>query len=150
MTDVLKLGKRIFTIGVVVTTIMWSLGVATLATSVANAATCPTLNAGDMIKFGKPVIYAVNNAGKVLYFPSGDEFKSWNTNDSYGGYITVTQACFDSLSVPSAYPGGVSFRPGSYVVKRPSSDLLYVVEPGNTLAQISTTDAKAYMVPTTK
>jgi len=144
MTDVLKLGKRIFTIGVVVTTIMWSLGVVSLASTVANAASCPTLSAGNMIKVtGKAAIYAVNNASKVLYFPSGDEFKSWNVNNTYGGYISVTQECFDSLSVPSTYPGGVNYRPGSYVVKRPSSDQLYVVEPGNTLAKISVTDAKA-------
>ena len=128
---------------------LWSLGVAALLPAVANAAACPTLSAGDMIKVsGHAAIYSVNAAGKVLYFPSGDEFKSWSglsatAPNQYAGYITVTQDCFDSLSVPSTYPGAVNFRPGSYVVKRPSSDQLYVVLPGNSLAKISMTDAKA-------
>ncbi len=97
---------------------------------------CPTLSAGDMVKvIGKPAIYALNNALQVLYFPSGDEFKSWRP--TYGGYISISQSCFDTLSVPSAYPGAVNYRPGSYIVKRPSLDQLYVVEPDNTLATIS-------------
>jgi hypothetical protein len=143
MTDVLKSVKKIFTVTVVGATMIWALGLATLAPA-ANASVCPTLNVGDMIKVsGKAVIYSVDKNLKVLYFPSGDEFKSWNTGETYGGYVTVTQGCFDSLAVPSAYPGAVNYRPGSWVVKRPSSDQLYVVEPGNKLARISSTDAAA-------
>jgi len=149
MSDVLKFGKKVFTASVVGSTMLWSLGVSALLPAVANAAVCPTLNAGDMVKVsGRAAIYSVNASGKILYFPSGDEFKSWSglsatAPNQYAGYITITQDCFDSLSVPSAYPGGVNFRPGSYVVKRPSSDQLYVVLPGNSLAKISLTDAKA-------
>lgn len=136
------MGKKFFTFSVVITTIMWSVGVAALVPSVANGAVCPTLAAGDMIKVtGKPAIYAVNNDLKVLYFPSGDEFKSWRP--TYGGYISITQECFDSLSVPSTYPAAVNYHPGSYVVKRPSSDQLYVVEPNNTLAKITSAAATA-------
>ncbi|TAN33086.1 hypothetical protein EPN28_03760 [Patescibacteria group bacterium] len=145
MSDVYKLGKKIFTVGVVVTTILWSLGVAALVPDVANAAACSqTFAAGDMIKVtGKPAIYAVNKDQKVMYFPTGDEFKSWNVNNTYGGYISVTMACFDSLLLPTVAPLSVNFRAGSYVVKRPSSDQLYVVLPSNTLSKISDTDAKA-------
>ncbi len=132
--------KRAFTFSVVATTMMWSVGVAALIPSVAQGATCPTLASGDMIKVvGKAAIYSVNNDLKVLYFPSGDEFKSWRP--TYGGYISIDQACFDSLSVPSTYPGGVNYHPGSYLVKRPSSDQLYVVLPGNSLSKIDTTVA---------
>ena len=143
MTEVIKFGKKIFTASVVGSTMLWSVGVSALLPAVAIAAVCPTLAAGDMIKVsGFPAIYSVNKDMKVLYFPSGDEFKSWNVNESYGGYVTVTQACFDSLPVPSAYPGAVNYRAGSWVVKRPSSDQLYVVLPGNSLAKISVADAK--------
>jgi hypothetical protein len=132
--------KRVFTFSVVATTMLWSVGVAALIPSVAQGATCPTLAAGDMIKVtGKPAIYAVNNDLKVLYFPSGDEFKSWRP--TYGGYIAVTQECFDSLSVPSTYPGAVNYHPGSYLVKRASSDQLYVVLPGNSLSKIDAASA---------
>ena len=149
MSDVLKFGKKVFTVSVVGTTMLWSVGVSALLPAVAIAAVCPTLAAGDMIKVGsKPAIYSVNKDGKVLYFPSGDEFKSWSglsatAANQYAGYVSVTQDCFDSLAVPSAYPGAVNYRAGSYVVKRPSSDQLYVVLPGNSLAKVSVTDAKA-------
>lgn len=140
----LKLGRKVLTIGTVFSTILWSIGVAALVPSMVLADTCPTFKSGDLIKVtGRPAIYAVDSNGKVLYFPSGDEFKSWNSNNSYGGYTTITQACYDALPVPSATPLGVNFRPGSYVVKRPSSDQLYVVEPGNMLATITPEAANA-------
>ncbi len=142
MSNVLKIAKKALTLGVVSSTILWSSMVSVLVPSVAQAASCPVLNPGDMIKVtGKAAIYAVNNSNKVLYFPSGDEFKSWRP--TYGGYVSVSQDCFDSLQVPSTYPGAVNFHPGSYVVKRPSSDQLYVVEPGNTLAKVTPEAAKA-------
>lgn len=128
--------KKALTFSVVASTMLWSVGIAALIPSVAQGATCPTLAAGDMIKVtGKAAIYALRNDLKVVYFPSGDEFKSWRP--TYGGYISITQDCFDSLSVPSNYPAAVGFHPGSYLVKRPSSDQLYVVEPNNTLAKIT-------------
>lgn len=139
MSNVLK---KVFSFSVVVTTILWSVGVAALVPSVAQGATCPTLAAGDMIKVtGKAAIYAVNNNLEVLYFPSGDEFKSWRP--TYGGYISIDQDCFDTLNVPATYPGGINYHPGSYIVKRPSSDQLYVVEPNNTLAKITPELAQA-------
>jgi len=142
MTDLIKFSKKIFTVGVVATTIFWSVGVAALVPGVANAAECPTLAPGDMIKVsGKPTIYVVNNDLKVLYFPTGDDFKSWRP--TYGGYTTITQACYDSLSVPATYPGAVNYRPGSFIVKRPSSDQLYAVLPGNSLSKITLEAAKA-------
>lgn len=113
----------------------------------AFAASCPVLNAGDMVKVtGRSAIYVINKDSKLLYFPTGDEFKSWNSNDSYGGYTTVTQECYNSElmdKVPNAYPAGVNFRPGSYIVKRASSAQLYVVLPGNKLAKISSVDAQS-------
>ncbi len=106
---------------------------------------CPTLSPGDMVKVnGKPAIYVVNRFNKIMYFPSGDEFKSWNENDSYGGYVTVTQDCFDNgLSTPVAPPAGVNFRPGSYVIQKENTAQLYAVLANNTIAKITDTDAKA-------
>lgn len=145
MSDVLKLGKKILSISVTFTTVLWSLGFAAFVpAAVANAATCPTLASGDMLKVkGMAAIYSVDSNGKVLYFPSGDEFKSWNANEKYSGYVTVDQACFDSLPLPSAAPLGVNFRPGAAVIKRPSSTQLYVVEPNNMKAKITPEAAKA-------
>jgi hypothetical protein len=107
--------------------------------------TCPALSPGDMVKVsGQPAIYVVNRFNKIMYFPSGDEYKSWNEGEGYGGYITVTQDCFDNgLNVPNTPPAGVNYRPGSYVIKKENTTQLYVVLPNNTIAKISTADAKA-------
>jgi hypothetical protein len=106
---------------------------------------CPTLSSGDMVKVAnKPAIYVVNRFNKIMYFPSGDEFKSWNEGEGYGGYVTVTQDCFDNgLSTPIAPPAGVNFRPGSYVIKKENTNQLYVILPNNAIAKISDADAKA-------
>lgn len=133
--------------GVVMTTILWSLGVATLVPSVVSAAdaSCPTLVAGDLIKVsGKPAIYALDNNLNYRYFPDGDVFKSWNSDESYSKYYkSITQACFDSLAQPAAAPYHVFYRAGSYLVKYLSSDTLYVVGLGNKLHPITDAAAKA-------
>ncbi len=137
-----KLGTKILnSVVTLAVTVVFS-GLNLLAPVAANAAVCPTLNPGDMIKVtGKPAIYVVNNNLQVQYFPSGYVFKSWRP--TYGGYTSVSMACFDSLNLPTNPPYGVNFAPGSYVIKRPSSDQLYVVEPGNVKAKITTEAAKA-------
>lgn len=108
-------------------------------------ASCPVLNSGDMIKVsGMPAIYVLDSRNEVLYFPSGDEFKSWNSDETYTGYyVNITQACFDALKVPDTYPAAVNFRPGSYMVLKDSSNQLYAVLPGNTLAKISSSAASS-------
>lgn len=133
--------------GVVMTTIVWSLGVATLVPSVVSAAdaSCPTLVAGDLIKVsGKPAIYALDNNLNYRYFPDGDVFKSWNADESYSKYYkTISQACFDSLAQPAQAPYHVFYRAGSYLVKYLSSDTLYVVSLNNKLIPITDAAAKA-------
>ncbi len=110
-----------------------------------NNGVCPVLNPGDMIKVaGNPAIYVVNRFNKIMYFPSGDEYKSWNEGEGYGGYITVTQNCFDNgLQVPSGPPAGVNYRSGSYIIQKENTSQLYAVLPNNTIAKISTADAQA-------
>jgi hypothetical protein len=97
---------------------------------------CPALVAGDMVKVvGKPAIYVLNNNFETLYFPSGDVFKSWRP--TYGGYKSISHTCFDVLKTPAFYPGAINYRYGSYIIKRASSDQLYVVEPNNTASKIT-------------
>ncbi|MDO8625939.1 MAG: hypothetical protein Q7K39_00570 [Candidatus Magasanikbacteria bacterium] len=107
-------------------------------------ASCPAILPGDMIKVvGKAPIYVVNKAFQTLYFPSGNEFKSWNMDDKYGGYTSISQTCFDDLKLPVMFPLAVNFRPGSFVVKKATSPQLYVVLPGNSLAKITASAARA-------
>ncbi len=109
-------------------------------------ASCPSLSPHDMVKIsGKPAIYVLTNLYEVRYFASGDEFKSWNSDDSYSGkYKIIPQSCFDGLSMPAAPPYHVFFRPGSYVIRPINEpDNLYVMEPRNTVTKITPAAAKA-------
>ncbi|HLD34522.1 MAG TPA: hypothetical protein VJB62_01520, partial [Patescibacteria group bacterium] len=68
MSNVLKLGKKVLTVSTVFTTMLWSVGVASLVPAVAQAAACPSFSSGDMVKVtGKPAIYSVDSNGKLLY-----------------------------------------------------------------------------------
>ena len=142
MNNLLKLGKKIFTVGVVATTIFWSLGVAALVPAVATAATetdCATLMAGDLVKTSvSPVIYAVNADKTKSYFPQGDIFKSWTADNKYT-YKLINQTCLSSLKSATA----VLPRPGTYLVKEAASDAVYMVLPGNKLAELSAAAATA-------
>ncbi|MDO8499047.1 MAG: hypothetical protein Q7S66_00065 [bacterium] len=106
---------------------------------------CPTLYPADMVRVsGHAAIYTLNNNFEVLFFPTGDEFKSWNADDRYAGYYKlIDQTCFDDLKVPRALPTAVNFRPGSYIIKREYTDQLFVVLPANKLAKITASDAAA-------
>lgn len=146
MTDIIKLGKKAFTVGVVASTILWSAGVSFLVPSVAKAADlCPALYAGDMIKVvGVKTIYSINNNLEVISFSDGYAFKTWNTVETYAGlYKSITQECYDSLKTVTAKPLFVGYRPGSAVVQRIGSSKLYVVLPNTTKAEISLAAAKA-------
>jgi len=142
MNNLLKLGKKIFTVGVVATTIFWSLGVAALVPAVANAATetdCASLMGGDMVKVaGKAAIWAVNSDKTRSYFPNGDIYKSWTADNKYS-YKTVSGDCMASLKAT----GAVFARPGTFLVKESATDKLYVTLPGNKLAEITPDAAKA-------
>jgi len=129
--------KKISIYSVAFITIIWCLGINLILPDIAKSAdVCPALKAGDQIKVsGKPAIYAINNELKVLYFPDGDVYKSWRP--TYGGYTTITQECYDSLSVPTSLPAAINYRPGTYLVKKTTSATdWYAVLPNNTLAKI--------------
>ncbi|OGH88709.1 MAG: hypothetical protein A3J93_01270 [Candidatus Magasanikbacteria bacterium RIFOXYC2_FULL_42_28] len=140
MNNVLKLTKKAFTVSVVVTTIMWSLGVAALVPSVAQAADCPALAAGQMIKAGGPGIWVVGtNLTSRTYFPHGDVYKSWTADNAYT-FTTVSDACLADLD-PA---GAVLPRSGTFIVREVSAPSInYVVLPGKKLQQISDGAAKA-------
>ena len=155
MNNVLKLGKKIFTFSVVATTIMWSLGVATLVPTVAQAAdVCPAgLAAGDIVKVGSLApLYTLGSDLKLLssidnqvvkigtknYYFSG--FKSWNVNDSYGTIKNITTECYGTLGMAGKAFG---YRPGAQLLKHPVTNKLMVVLPGRSWAYISDAAATA-------
>lgn len=140
MNNLLKLGKKIFTVGVASTTIFWSLGVAALVPAVATAATtvdCATVVAGDFVKANGADIWVVNADKTKSYFPHGDTFKSWTVDGNYT-YKSVDGGCMASF--PAA--GIVAPRPGAYLLKDSATDKLYVTLVDGKLAEISVEAAK--------
>jgi hypothetical protein len=111
-------------------------------TSYALPTACPgNLSVGDEIKVpGKPAIYVLDNNLKPRYFFSGYVYKSFKT--VYGGYKSITPECLMGLGTPATSPYGITYRPGSYVVKRSGESQLYAVLPGNSLAKITDSSAK--------
>lgn len=145
MSTVIKSLKKVFTFSVVTTTILWSSMVSVLVPSMVSAANCPAgFGPGTMLKVtGRPPVYIMNNQQQLLSYFSGNEYKTWTSNNQYSGHLYVSQACFDEQKLPTVLPTLVGFRPGTKIVKRIASDQLYVVEPGNKLAKITPAAATA-------
>jgi len=140
MNNLLKLGKKIFTVGVASTTIFWSLGVAALVPAVATAAStvdCATVVAGDFVKANGADIWVVNADKTKSYFPHGDTFKSWTADNKYT-FKSVSGDCLASFSAA----GIVAPRPGAYLLKDNATDKLYAVLTGGKMAEISADAAK--------
>jgi len=139
--------KRTFTMGVVLTTILWSLGVAALVPGAALAVDqgdevdCDSVTAGEMVKIhGGAAIYFINDDMSRSFFPDGDVFKSWNADDDYSDYyVYVTSECMSDF--PTG--GAVMPRPGSYLVSEVGSSVKYAVLPGNKLAKVTSEVAEA-------
>jgi len=141
MNDVLKMGKKALTVGVVATTILWSLGVAAfVAPLVASAETTVTLTAGDVIKGASTkdvFVYAAD--GKRYAFPSDAVYFSWYKNWSIVKTVPDTQIASISMG-----KGGVPFRAGTYLIKVNTDPKVYAVEPNGAIRWIETAEiAKA-------
>ncbi|PLX28257.1 hypothetical protein C0581_02885 [Candidatus Parcubacteria bacterium] len=140
MTDVLKFGKKLFTFSVVAVTIVWSLGLAALVPATAYAETCTELEAGDLFKVpGGAAVYMVTADMDAMYFPSQEIFESWNL--SFDNVTEIANVCFDNYE--QATPAGVSYRPGTYLLKRVESPSIYVVLPGNQRMKVESPSALA-------
>lgn len=129
MTDVIRLTKKAFTWSVVLTTILWSMGVAALVPLVANAAECPALEAGDLFKVqGNTAVYLLNADMERMYFPHSSTYHTWYSD--FSGVVEIAQTCVSAY--PNAKnPSGVNFRPGSRLVKVVISPDVYAVGPDN-------------------
>ncbi len=94
MLNALKLAKEVFTVGVVVTSIVWSLGVAALVPGVANAAT------------DSPVISVNTRASDYLNRCSTLRRVYLGTQErTYADYYTpINSDCFTAVPGPSSQP----------------------------------------------
>ncbi len=107
---------------------------------------CQALEVGDIfVVESGPMKYALDLQGEAMYFPDDDVYGSWRSGEE--GVVSVEQSCLDMIPIPSHYPGGVSVRPGSFLVRRVNDPQLYAVLPGNTVAPISDQVAAALYKP---
>jgi hypothetical protein len=103
MNDLIKSGKKVFTFAVVLTTIVWSIGVGALALPLAaNAVT-----SGDLIKGSGTAVYYYGADAKRYVFPYQAAYASWY-GSTFTGVTTMTDA--DLIAIP--FGGNVTVRPG--------------------------------------
>jgi hypothetical protein len=116
------------------------------ATDTGSDLDCPELNPGDIFvttpSSSEPDKFIMNSDMEVMYFPDytavgADDtvFLTWR--ETAEGLPFVSEDCLDTLTFSPDYPAGVNPRPGSYVIRQPDSDQLYVTLPDNTRAEIT-------------
>ncbi|GEM_PF-1140582 len=131
MTNAMQLTKKAFTWSVVLLTIVWSMGVAALvAPAAAQAAECPEIEAGDLIKGSTAAVYYVDADMNRHYFLNAEVYKTWYPD--YSGVQVVDDTCMGAYKLTGAVP----FRPGSRMVKTVDSNAVYAVSQGAVLEQI--------------
>ncbi|NUM25099.1 MAG: hypothetical protein HUU49_00575 [Candidatus Buchananbacteria bacterium] len=128
--------KRLLTYAVVITTVVWSVGL--LATPIAVGAAV----SGDLIKLqcaaGADVndpcraVYYLGADGKRYVFPNEKTYKTWYSD--FSGVQTVSQ------TEMSSYPigGNVTYRPGVKLVKITTDPKVYAVGSNGTLHWVTT------------
>ena len=108
MSNVFKKGKKLFTVGVVVTTIIWSVGLAAFLPLTAGAV---TLTDGDLIKSTESSSVYYYYSGSRYVFPNDKAYFTW-----YADFSTVkTITAGELAAVPIG--GNVTYRPGVKMIK---------------------------------
>src|SRR3989344_3451703 len=128
MSEVIRLTKKTFTVGVVIATIAWSLSLASLIAPM--AAQGATINDGDLVKASLTTVYYYA-AGKRYVFPNEKTYKTWYTD--FSGIKTITDA--ELASYPLA--GNVTYRPGVKMVKINTDPKTYAVDKGGKLRWVT-------------
>lgn len=116
--------RKIFTAGLMMMTI---LSLTVIVAPSANAAA----SAGDLIKMnGTSSVYYLGANGKRYVFPNESTYFSWYKD--FSGVVTVPQSEMETYPLAA----NVTVRPGTKLVKSPSINTVYAVEPGGVLRSI--------------
>lgn len=118
----MSLLKRISVFSLVVTTVLWSVGV-----SFANVSKAATYGAGSLLAqqgVSGAAVYFVGNDGKKYVFPDAKTYFTW-----YSNFDSVKKVPVSELDM---YPdgGAVTYRPGTKLVTHPDTAKIYAIEPG--------------------
>ena len=123
--------KKVLTLGVVLTTILWTIGIAAFV-PVASAA---TLSAGDLIKASGAAVYFYAADGKRYTFPTESTYKTW-----YADFSSVKTITDDELAAITL-AGNVVVRPGTELVKITTVPKVFAVSPNGKLSWVKTEPA---------
>jgi len=127
MTDVLRMGRRVFTIGVVAATIAWTIGLSALIQPLTTRAA----SSGDLIKGSLPAVYYYGPDSKRYVFPNEKTFNTWYTG--FSGVVTLSDAEIAAIPIGDS---NVVYRAGTRLVKIQTDPKVYAVEPDGTLRWI--------------
>ncbi len=119
-----KLVQKIFTSFVSLTTIAWSVGLASIVPSAAHAA---MLSTGALIKASGPAVYYYAADGKRYVFPNSTTYFTWYQD--FSSVQTISDADLAAISIG----GNVTIRPGTRLVKITTDPKVYAVTPGGVL-----------------
>jgi len=126
MTDFLKRG---LTIGVVLTTILWSMMATVLVAPMkASAAGCTS---GTLIKGSLAAVYYCGADGKRYVFTNDKNYWTWYPD--FSGVMVISDADLASVQIG----GNVTYRPGVKMVKIQSDPKVYAISHGGVLRPIA-------------
>lgn len=133
MSNLIKNGKKAFTVGIVVTTIMWSIGIFGIPVSFAATSgdlikiKCTGANASTCV-----AVYYLGADGKRYVFPNEKTYKTWYSDFSSVKEISQTEM--------ESYPigGNATYKPGLKMVKITTDPKVYAVAKNGTLRHVKT------------
>ncbi len=129
MTDVLKMSRKALTMGVVLTTILWSMMATVLVAPLkASAAGCTS---GSLIKGSLAAVYYCGADGKRYVFTNDKAYFTWYSN--FSGVMTISDADLASIQIG----GNVTYRPGVKMLKIQSDPKVYAIGKGGVLRPIA-------------
>ncbi|MEK7211596.1 MAG: hypothetical protein AAB731_03110 [Patescibacteria group bacterium] len=129
MNNVLRLVKKTFTVGVVLATVTWSIGLAAFLMPLAAQAAAPV--AGDLVKASTPAVYYYGSDSKRYVFPNEKTYKTWYAN--FSSVKTVTDAELAAMTIG----GNVTYKPGAKMVKVTTDPKVYAVDAGGKLRHVA-------------
>ena len=133
MNDVLKMGKKAFTVFVAAATLLWTVGVVSFVAPLAARAT--SYDAGDLIK-GETLstVYYYGTDGLRYSFPNEKTYFTWYAD--FDDVVTISDEDLADISLG----GNIVYRPGSRWIKVDNLVEVYAVSTDGTIHWIEDAD----------
>lgn len=128
MTEVLKMSRKALTVGIVLTTLLWSMMASVLVAPLkASAAGCTS---GSLIKGSLAAVYYCGSDGKRYVFTNDKAYFTWYPD--FSGVMIISDADLASIQIG----GNVTYRPGVKMLKIQSDPKVYAIAHGGVLRHV--------------